>query len=170
MKPRFGLVLLGAAVALAAGLATLYSQGSADLAAQDRQPIAFSHELHAGELKIACLYCHRHAEISQVAGIPSLRLCMTCHASMPTGSEDARMLAAHWEQRRPIEWVRLQRLPDFVYFTHEMHVNAGLQCAACHGDVERMPHTPRASTYEMGWCVTCHQQQHASLDCWTCHK
>jgi hypothetical protein len=170
-KPKWVAVVL---VATCAGTAAigglLYALGSADVATQDRQPIAFSHERHAGQLQISCLYCHRHAEVSQAAGIPSMQLCMSCHGAMPNNGPESRKLLAYWNEQRPVEWVRLQRLPDFVYFTHEMHLDAGLRCADCHGVVDAMAHTPRATTYEMGWCLTCHQQRAASEDCWTCHK
>jgi hypothetical protein len=161
-------------LALACGtaviVATLYSQGSADLPQQDAQPLDFSHELHAGRLQVACLFCHRHAEVSPVAGIPSMQVCMSCHQSMSSHSPGAQRLQQYWDDGRPVPWVRLQRLPDFVYFTHEMHLAAGLQCANCHGNVEAVSETPRAATYEMGWCLTCHRQREAPQDCWTCHK
>ena len=79
-------------------------------------------------------------------------------------------LLDHWQRQQPIAWVRLQRLPDFVYFTHERHLAHGLQCSTCHGEVDRMTTTPRAATYEMGWCLSCHRQRGASRDCVTCHK
>jgi hypothetical protein len=87
-----------------------------------------------------------------------------------TKGPEITKLFIHWKEQKPISWVRLQRLPDFVYFTHDMHLHAGLQCADCHGRVEQTRHTPRAAAYEMGWCLTCHQQRGASQDCWTCHK
>lgn len=155
---------------LAVGIGALYSLGSADLAVQDRQPLSFSHRLHAGTLDINCQFCHRYASQSPVAGVPSLALCQTCHQSLENSTPDLEVLQTYWNQQRPIPWVRLQRLPDHVYFTHEMHLLAGLTCTSCHGQVSRMSSTPRAPTYEMGWCLTCHEQRGASHDCWTCHK
>ena len=155
-------------VALAVGL--LYSKGSADLAAQDRQPIPFSHEFHAGRLGLDCLYCHRAAHQSPTAGVPSLQLCMGCHRNMDANQPGIQTLLDHWTRRQPVAWVRLQRLPDFVYFTHERHLANQVQCLDCHGQVESTPYTPRAATYEMGWCLACHQQRGASRDCITCHK
>lgn len=152
------------------GIGLFYSLSSADLAVQDRQPVPFSHRLHAGTLEIACQFCHRHAKYSPVAGVPSLALCQTCHQSLPQTTPGMKVLQTYWEQKRAIPWIRLQRLPDHVYFTHEMHLFAGLTCTSCHGNVARMTGTPRAPTYEMGWCLTCHEQRGASHDCWTCHK
>lgn len=163
-----GLVFLATVSALLIGF--LYSKGSADSAAQDQQPIPFSHAFHAGELGLDCRFCHRAAHFSPTAGIPSLQLCMGCHRNMEANHPGIQTLVDHWTRQQPVEWVRLQRLPDFVYFTHERHLAHGLECATCHGEVKRMTGTPRAATYEMGWCLSCHQQREASHDCVTCHK
>lgn len=168
---RWSGIFVAATVAIIAGsLGWLYAIGSADRAAQDRQPIDFSHRLHAGQLQVACLFCHRHAEESPVAGMPSVSLCMSCHTSMSRPSPESAKLLEYWGGKNPIPWVRLQKSSDFIYFTHEMHLQAGLECADCHGRVETMRFTPRAATYEMGWCVTCHRARGASTDCLTCHK
>ncbi len=172
MKKTFwvGMIVVAMTAGIAVGLGTLYSTGSADLITQDRQPLAFSHEFHAGQLNVACVYCHRAAEQSATAGIPSVQLCLSCHRNLDAQTPDTNALLAYWQERKPIPWVRLQRLPDFVYFTHQRHLGTGLQCAECHGTVEHMRYTPRAATYEMGWCLSCHTQRGASRDCWTCHK
>ncbi|OQW37287.1 MAG: hypothetical protein A4E19_14085 [Nitrospira sp. SG-bin1] len=163
------LVLLLTGV-VAAGGGFLYSAGSSDSSGQDMQPVAFSHARHAGQLQVDCLYCHRFAAVSATAGVPSVQLCMSCHHNLIDENEQAKTLSRYWDSQEPIPWTRLQRLPDFVYFTHEMHLRTGLQCADCHGHVERMSRTPRAASYEMGWCLTCHQQRGAPLDCLACHK
>ena len=165
-----GVLLAIVAGGIAMAIGALYSVGSADLAVQDQQPLQFSHRLHAGTLEIACQFCHRFAGISPVAGVPSVALCQTCHQSLQQTTPAMEVLQTYWNENRPIPWVRLQRLPDHVYFTHEMHLFAGLSCASCHGKVEGMSGTPRAPTYEMGWCLTCHQQRGASQDCLVCHK
>ena len=165
-----GAIILLITGMVAAVIGLLYSKGSADLTTQDRQPIAFSHEFHAGQLHIDCLYCHRFAHQSPAAGIPSMQLCIGCHQNVAAETKDTARLLDHWKQKSPVSWVRLQRLPDFVYFTHERHLAHDLQCVNCHGRVDQMPETPRAATYEMGWCLSCHQQRGASRDCVTCHK
>jgi hypothetical protein len=163
-----GILILTGLVAILVGL--LYSKGSADFTGSDRQPMAFGHDLHAGRLSIDCRYCHRAAESSTVAGVPSLHLCMGCHRNLSTQSPSMAVLLDHWNRREPIRWVRLQQLPDFVYFTHERHLAHGLECTTCHGQVQQMSTTPRAPSLEMGWCLACHEQRNASRDCWTCHK
>jgi class III cytochrome C family protein/cytochrome c7-like protein len=162
--------VLGFTGLLAISIGTLYSVGSADLAVQDQQPLAFSHARHAGDLRIDCLYCHRAAPMSSAAGIPSMKTCIGCHQNVAKDSADMRALAAYWDNKQAVEWVRLHRLPDFVYFTHERHLQSGLPCMKCHGHVEEMSSTPRAASFEMGWCVSCHAAQGVSRDCWTCHK
>ncbi|HKY70851.1 MAG TPA: cytochrome c3 family protein [Nitrospira sp.] len=169
-RPVSAAIVLGLTALFAVSIGIMYSMGSADLAGQDRQPIAFSHARHAGDLRIDCLYCHRAASVSTAAGIPSMRTCIGCHQNVARDSPEIRALAASWETQQPVEWVRLHRLPDFVYFTHERHLESGLSCVTCHGHVENMSLTPRAASFEMGWCVSCHVAQGVSRDCWTCHK
>ena len=95
---------------------------------------------------------------------------MSCHRNLVEENAEAKILSNYWNRQETIPWVRLQWLPDFVYFTHEMHLKAGFECVNCHGHVEQMASTPRAASLEMGWCVSCHEAQGASRDCWTCHK
>jgi hypothetical protein len=116
------------------------------------------------------LFCHRHAQDSPVASVPTVSLCMSCHRSLKTSTPEIEKLLGYWKQQKPVPWVRLQRIPDFVYFTHEMHLKGGVNCVDCHGQVDRVRHTPRAPSYEMGWCLACHRERRASQDCWTCHK
>jgi len=156
------------------------------------QPIAYSHRLHAGELGIACLYCHSGAERSRHAGIPSASLCMNCHTSvsapvLEVRAEDARATAAgrpparivspelaklyrSIDDRDPIRWTKVHHLPDFAFFDHRSHVTAGVSCQRCHGPVETMERMRQQSTLTMGWCVDCHRTERATLDCSACHR
>jgi hypothetical protein len=134
------------------------------------QPIAFSHKLHAGENGIHCLFCHRDAPKSPVAGIPAVADCRACHMFISPNASEITKLNGYWEKREPIPWVRVYSLPDFVYFPHMMHVRAGLGCSFCHGEVATMNRINRSASLKMGWCLSCHRQHKASIDCWTCHK
>lgn len=121
------------------------------------QQVPFSHQHHAGELGIDCRYCHTGVEKSANAVVPPTHTCMTCHSQLWT---NARMLAPVRESLasgRPLNWARVNRLPDYVYFDHHVHVNNGVPCAACHGDVRRMPLTRQAAPMTMGWCLDCHR-------------
>ena len=161
--------LVVAAVVGAAGLALLYIL---PLDLRDRspiQPLAFSHKVHAGANGIHCLYCHRYAPRSPVAGIPAVADCRACHLFISPEAPEIKKLLGYWEKREPIPWVRVYSLPDHVYFPHMMHVRAKLDCAACHGEVAGMERIVRKARLKMGWCLECHRQKKASIDCWTCH-
>ena len=146
------------------------------------QPIAFSHKLHAGDMKIACLYCHAGAERSRYAGIPALNVCMNCHEKVtssfaaqqqapqtqPVESVQLRKLydalalddvlaPVEGKTPTPIAWQRVHQLPDFVYFDHRAHITAAVRCQQCHGPVESMERVRQVETLAMGWCVNCHR-------------
>ncbi|HWP35446.1 MAG TPA: cytochrome c3 family protein, partial [Thermodesulfobacteriota bacterium] len=158
----------------AVGLAALALTGAARAPRGPAQPIAFSHRLHAGQYQIPCLYCHYSAGRSPWVNVPSAELCMGCHKITAAGRPEIQKLARYWNERRPIPWIRVHHLPEFVRFTHKRHVQAGFACETCHGPVREMDVVYQYSTLTMGWCVNCHNGQNelrkkASLDCFTCH-
>ncbi len=137
------------------------------------QPIPFNHEVMV-QLGIKCLFCHTEARRSQAAGMPSVEKCMGCHKQIATGSPAIQQLAGYWERQEPIPWVRVNRLPRFVYFSHQVHVTAAkLDCERCHGDVGHMAEARPVVTMNMGWCLHCHEQQPNAdqlVDCVICHQ
>src|SRR6185369_1167563 len=133
------------------------------------QPLAFSHKLHAGSSGIPCLYCHRYAASSRVAGIPSMADCRACHLYIAPEAGQIKKLMEYWNKQEPIAWVRVNYLPDHVYFSHRMHIRAKIDCSVCHGDVAAMERITRTASLKMGWCLGCHREHNASIDCWTCH-
>jgi hypothetical protein len=138
-----------------------------------KQPIDYSHKLHAGDLKIDCKFCHTYARRSRTAGIPALAQCMACHQLIHPTRDSIKTLARAYEDKNPIEWVKVHDLPDFVYFNHKRHISAGFECQECHGPVEEMEVLYRHAPLTMGWCVSCHKDnidKGASIDCLTCHK
>jgi hypothetical protein len=134
------------------------------------QPLPFSHKVHAGVNKIGCRYCHVYAEHSTVAGIPSMQRCFGCHKFVSRNKPEVQKVIKTYQEDKVFEWVRVYRVPDHVFFTHERHIAAGLACQTCHGQVQDMDVVRQASPLTMGWCVDCHRQRHAPTDCWTCHK
>ncbi|GAF01649.1 cytochrome c3 family protein [Saccharicrinis fermentans] len=127
------------------------------------QPIKFSHQVHAGDNKIDCMYCHYNAENGKSAGIPGPGLCMNCHVIVREGSRSGKSeiakLVKHFEEGSDIEWVRVHNLPDHVFFSHAQHVNAGkLDCTACHGAVDEMHILKQENDLSMGWCLDCHRR------------
>lgn len=146
----------------------------AQVFAAPEQPIAYSHRTHV-EAGVQCLFCHTSALRSDLAGIPSVQKCMGCHAIIATETPDVQVLAGYWERRQPIPWNRVNRQPDFVYFSHQAHLGAGINCEACHGDVGNMTVDRPVAKMDMGWCLECHLKQPAEVvnrlaDCLTCHK
>ena len=130
---------------------------------QPRQPIAFSHKIHAGEYEIDCKYCHTGAIKGRSANIPSPNICMNCHSQIKSGTntgevEIAKIYAAV-QNNKPIEWVRIHNLPDLAYFNHSQHVVAGgIECQTCHGPIEEMDVVKQYSLLTMGWCIDCHRK------------
>jgi hypothetical protein len=121
------------------------------------QPTEFSHQHHAGELGIDCRYCHTTVETSSTAGMPPTHTCMTCHSQI---WKSARMLAPVRDslaQNRPLVWQRVGRLPEYVYFDHSVHVNNGIGCSSCHGDMEHMQMTLQPHAFSMDFCLSCHR-------------
>lgn len=126
------------------------------------QPIAFPHKVHAGDNKIPCLYCHYAARTSRHAGIPPASVCMNCHNILEKQTVEIEKLKEAVQQARPIRWVKIHNLPDFVYFNHSQHVLSGVQCQRCHGEVEKMERVEQVAPLTMGWCLECHRE-HAKL-------
>nr|WP_310588998.1 c-type cytochrome [Dyadobacter crusticola] len=124
-----------------------------------KQPIAFSHKLHAGEYKIDCNYCHTGVNRGKSAHIPSANICMNCHGVIKKESPEIQKIYTSIENNQPIEWVRVHNLPDLAYFNHAQHVNVGgLECQNCHGEVEKMEVIQQRSSLTMGWCIDCHRK------------
>ncbi len=124
---------------------------------QPVQPIAFSHRLHAGEMGIDCRYCHFAVERSQHAGVPPTDVCMNCHRMIKTTSPEIKKITKAYETGMPIRWVRVHKLPDYVYFNHSDHVNKGVSCVSCHGRVDQMDQVRIVAPLSMGWCLSCHR-------------
>jgi len=123
------------------------------------QPIAFSHQIHAGQYEIECQYCHTGVELSKSANIPSANICMNCHSAIKTESPEIQKIYAAVENNEPIEWVRVHNLPDLSYFNHAQHVKVGNQeCQTCHGEIEEMEVVRQHSLLTMGWCIDCHRE------------
>ena len=127
------------------------------------QPIPYSHELHAGVLKIPCLYCHSGALRARQAGIPAVEKCMNCHKVTKTDSPHIRALAALHASGEPMRWKRVHALPDHVYFDHRPHVSAGILCQTCHGEVQTMDVLVQSMSMRMGNCLGCHRDPHDAL-------
>lgn len=121
------------------------------------QPIPYSHRLHAGELGIDCRYCHNQVENSPHANIPPVETCLNCHNMIKTDSPHIAKLKEAFATNTPIEWVQIHELPDYAYFNHSAHLNAGVSCVSCHGRVDQMEVVHQVEPLSMGWCLDCHR-------------
>lgn len=142
------------------------------------QPIPFSHKIHAGDNKMACVYCHTQVEESKHSAVPSLNICMNCHMVVKTDSPHIKKLQEKYFAGETINWVKVHMLPDHVKFNHKRHVQRFSTpddrfpaCKTCHGEVDKMEVVNQHSSLSMGWCVNCHREQtpKGPLNCSTCH-
>ena len=141
-----------------------------------RQPIFFRHDIHAGQFKVPCQYCHYSVAASSEPGIPSLATCMNCHLVIGGSDSSAKVEIAKVRtataEGKPVEWVRIHQIARHAHFPHMRHVKAlgETACATCHGDVTRMPQVYKVNNVNnMGWCINCHLERKVSRDCSVCH-
>lgn len=127
------------------------------------QPVQFSHKHHVGDDGIDCRYCHTSVETSAVAGIPPTKTCMNCHSVLFKDSEYLNPVRESFRSDQSIQWVKVHRLADYVYFNHSIHVNKGVGCSSCHGPVNQMPLVFQANTLQMQWCLDCHRNPESVL-------
>lgn len=120
------------------------------------QPVPFSHEHHVAGLGIDCRYCHTSVEKAAFAGIPPIATCMNCHKQIWTNAQLLEPIREAYRTGVPVQWQRVNDLPDFVYFNHSVHIAKGIGCSTCHGPVDRMPLMRQEATLRMQWCLQCH--------------
>ncbi len=121
------------------------------------QPVAFSHQHHVTGLGIDCRYCHTSVENSKFAGIPPTKTCMNCHSQIWTNAALLEPVRESYRTDRSLQWTRVNQLPDYVYFDHSIHINKGVGCNTCHGQVDRMPLMYQYASLQMEWCLNCHR-------------
>jgi hypothetical protein len=127
------------------------------------QPIPFSHEHHVGGLGLDCRYCHTSVEKARFAGLPPTETCMTCHSQLWTNAKMLAPVRASLARNAPIGWQRVNRLPDYVYFDHSIHVAKGVGCTTCHGPIDQMRLTRQGAPLTMQWCIDCHRSPEKAL-------
>lgn len=150
-------------------LLALSASGCTDAGASSNQPIAFPHKAHTDN-QIDCAFCHEFFDRQAAAGMPPTELCGTCHMAMSQESEATQKLMEYVDAEERIPWVRLYELPQYTYFPHKWHVRAGIECSECHSSIGDSVTAVRHRTLDMAWCLDCHEQREASVDCITCHK
>lgn len=172
MRRLTKLILLSVAV-IAAGLFFLLRATAGPEA--PRQPIEFDHWQHVTKKdgpELECSFCHEHADKSPHATIPNAETCMSCHETTRPDSAEVQKLAAFSNRKEQPPWKRVywfEREAN-VFFSHKAHNRAGVECASCHGDVGKSRQVRREVDQTMGWCIDCHRERAASVDCYICHR
>jgi hypothetical protein len=173
-------VCLGAlGTAVVAGFAYYATPKAQRVGYQPSQPIPYDHDLHVSQLGLDCRYCHSFVEHSGQANIPSANTCWNCHQHVQKGNPTLAPLRAAMAvdgdhqpilddsgkqvAGKPIEWTRVHRAPDYVNFNHSAHVNRGVSCKSCHGDVHKMPEVYHAKSLSMSFCLDCHREPELHL-------
>jgi hypothetical protein len=121
------------------------------------QSVPFSHAHHVGDLGLDCRMCHTGVEKAAFAGIPSTHICMTCHSQIWTNAAMLSPVRQSLATNKPLHWLRVNRVPDYVFFDHSVHVAKGIGCSTCHGPVQKMALMRQARPLTMGWCLECHR-------------
>ena len=150
--------VLGLVVTLGAAVGVLQRSDFVTAAHVSReQPVQFSHQHHVGGIGIDCRYCHTSVEVSYSAGIPPTKTCINCHSQIWSTSPYLEPVRSSFRDDKPLQWLRVHDLPDFVYFNHSIHIKKGMGCETCHGRVDKMPLMWQASPLTMEWCLSCHR-------------
>ncbi len=134
-----------------------------DVGYRPKQPMEYSHKVHAGDLKLDCRFCHTTVEHSAFASIPPTQTCMNCHTIISADSVKADLLRESMEMNLPIPWVRVHNLPNYAYFDHSAHINVGVGCESCHGNITEMEVVEQKKSLSMGWCLECHRNPEMHL-------
>ena len=155
-----GALLTGALVT--AGVTYYATPKYTNVGYQPIQPVAFSHDIHAGQLGMDCRYCHNAVEKSWYSNIPAASLCMNCHNQVLKDSPKLELVRESAATGKPIPWIQIHKLPDYVYFNHSVHVNRGVSCVKCHGQINHMDEVRQDKPLSMSFCLDCHRhpEQH----------
>ncbi|MBX3733273.1 MAG: cytochrome c3 family protein [Verrucomicrobiae bacterium] len=122
------------------------------------QPVPFSHKVHVGQLGMDCRYCHNGVDQSWFSNIPAASTCMNCHSLILREDPRLQLVRDSYQSGQPIPWVQVHKVPDYVYFNHSVHVNRGISCVHCHGQVNEMEEVYHAKALSMGFCLDCHRK------------
>ena len=140
-----------------------FSPKYTDVGYRPEQPVSFSHKLHAGDLGMDCRYCHVNVEKSAHATVPPTQTCMNCHQMVLPDSEKLQPIRESFANGIPMQWVKVHKIPDYAYFNHSAHVQAGVGCETCHGNIAQMEVVMQTEPLSMGWCLDCHRQPEGFL-------
>ena len=163
-KRAAGKTAITLAIAAVAGIA------GAQLYPGPKQPIPFSHKLHAGSKGISCMFCHTDVDRASHPGMPPVDKCLLCHNVIIPEFQPIRQLHEYKRKNQGVPWNRVNLVPDHVHFNHQINISMGFDCSKCHGDVKAMDRIHEVNKFGMGFCVNCHKANGASTDCNMCHR
>ncbi len=155
-----GLVIAGALLvgtSVTAGVWYYFTPKYTRVGYQPKQPVAFSHAIHADQLGMDCRYCHNGVEKSWYSNIPSAGTCMNCHNQVLKDDPKLALVRESAATGKAIPWVQIHKTPDYVYFNHSVHVTRGVSCVKCHGEINKMDEVRHAKPLSMGFCLECHR-------------
>ncbi len=156
--PLYSAVGAGLTLVMVIGLVWYYaSPWYTDVGYRPTQPVPYSHKVHVRDLGLDCRFCHTGVESSPVAGLPPTKTCMNCHNMIKADSDKLSPVRESFKNGTPIEWIRIHKSPDYVYFDHSAHINVGVGCASCHGNIDEMDVVAQHQPLSMGWCLDCHR-------------
>jgi hypothetical protein len=127
------------------------------------QPVPYSHALHVGKLGMDCRYCHTTVEKTAFASLPPTQTCMNCHTGIFPDDPALKPVRDSWETGKPVQWIKVHNLANYVYFNHAAHVNHGVGCVECHGRIDRMDQVTQVKPLSMSWCLDCHRAPESHL-------
>jgi hypothetical protein len=156
-----GALLLGASTV--GGIWYYCTNEYTDVGYQPLQPVAFSHAIHVGQVGVDCRYCHNGVEKAWYSNIPTASTCMNCHSQILATDPRLALVRESYATGKPIPWVQIHKMPDFVYFNHSVHVNRGVSCVECHGQINQMDEVRQAKPLSMSFCLNCHRDPAARL-------
>jgi formate-dependent nitrite reductase cytochrome c552 subunit len=156
-----GALLVGGAVT--AGITYYATPKYTRVGYQPIQPVAFSHAIHAGQLGVDCRYCHNAVEKSWYSNVPAASVCMNCHNQVLKDDPRLALVRESFQTGKPIPWIQVHKVPDYVYFNHSVHENRGVRCVHCHGQVNEMDEVRHEKPFSMTFCLDCHRNPAAKL-------
>jgi len=130
---------------------------------QPIQPVPFPHDIHVSQLGMDCRYCHSFVEMAAQSNVPNTQTCMNCHTQVKADSPKLAAVRQSWATGNPVDWVEIHQVPQFAYFNHAVHVNRGISCVSCHGQVNHMDVVYQHESQSMGWCLNCHRHPENNL-------
>lgn len=139
------------------------SPATTDVGYMPEQPVPFQHSIHAGDLGLDCRYCHTTVERAGFAAIPPTETCMNCHSLVRATSPRLEPVRQSWQTGKPVEWIKVHDLPEYVFFNHSAHVTRGVGCVSCHGRVDKMDVVQQVQPLSMSWCLDCHRDPAPNL-------